>query len=83
MFLFPATEKWSGKSGKGSEEQIISRIWWYTWLCCKTVHTSFKETPNIYNVSLESDIFPDQLKVEKLYHCIKKGIKMILATIGQ
>jgi hypothetical protein len=38
------------------------------------VHTSFKETCNIYHLSLESGIFPDQLKVAEFIPLYKNDI---------
>jgi hypothetical protein len=43
--------------------------------CFKTAHTTFKEMSNIYNTSLESGIFPDQLKVAEVIPLYKKEDK--------
>jgi hypothetical protein len=49
----------------------------------RSIQVLKKPLTNIYNASLESRIFPDQLKVAKVIPLLKKGIKMTFAAIGQ
>jgi hypothetical protein len=76
MFLFPVTESEVEKVAKGLKNKLsagIDEIPDYVVKQC--IKLLKKPLANIYNASLESGIFPDQLKIAKVIPVYKKGDK--------
>jgi hypothetical protein len=76
MFLFPVTESEVEKVAKGLKNKLsagIDEIPDYVVKQC--IKLLKKPLANIYNASLESGIFPDQLKIAKVVPVYKKGDK--------
>ena len=71
MFLFPVTESEVEKLEKGKLSAGIDEIPDYVVKQCKTLLK--KPLANIYDASLESGIFPDQLIIAKVVPLHKKG----------
>jgi hypothetical protein len=74
MFLFPVTESEVEKVAKGLKNKFsagIDEIHDYVVKQCITLLK--KPLANIYNASLESLIFPEQLKIAKVIPLYKKG----------
>jgi hypothetical protein len=74
MFLFPVTESEVGKVAKGLKNKLsagIDEIPDYVVKQC--IQLLKKPLANIYNASLESGIFPDQLKIAEVVPVYKKG----------
>jgi len=74
MFLFPAKESEVEKVEKGLKNKLsagINEIPDYAVKQCITLLK--KPLANIYNASLESGIFPDQLKIAKVVTLYKNG----------
>jgi len=67
MFLFPVTESEVEKVAKGLKNKLSAEIdeipEYVVKQCIKLLN---KPLANIYNASLESGIFPDQLKIVKI-----------------
>ena len=76
MFLFQVTESEVEKVAKGLKNKLsagIDEIPDYVVKQC--IKLLKKPLANIYNASLESGIFPDQLKIAKVVPVYKKGDK--------
>ena len=76
MFLFPVTENEVEKVAKGLKNKLsagIDEIPDYVVKQC--IKLLKKPLANIYNTSLESGNFPDQLKIAKVVPLYKKGDK--------
>jgi hypothetical protein len=76
MFLFPVTEREVEKVAKHLKNKLsagIDEIPDYVVKQC--IKQLKKPLANIYNASLESGIFPDQLKIAKMIPVYKKGDK--------
>jgi hypothetical protein len=76
MFLFPVKENKVEKVAKGLKNKFsagIDEIPDYVVKQC--IKLPKKPLANIYNASLESGIFPDQLKIAKVVSLYKKGDK--------
>jgi hypothetical protein len=74
MFLLPVTESKVQKVAKGLQNKLsagIDEIPDYVVKQCTKLLK--KPLANIYNASLESGIFPDQLKIAKVVPLYKKG----------
>jgi hypothetical protein len=73
MFLFLVTESEVEKVAKGLKNKLSARndeIPYYVVKQC--IKLLKKSLANIYNASLESGIFPDQLKIAKVVPLYKK-----------
>jgi hypothetical protein len=83
-FLFPITESEVEKVAKGLKNKLSAGIDetpdYVVKQCIKLLK---KPLANIYNASLESGIFPYQLKIAKVYHYIKKWIQETFKTTEQ
>jgi hypothetical protein len=74
MFLFPVTESEVKKLAKRLKNKLLAEIAeipdYVVKQCIKLLKKPFT---NIYNASLESRIFPDQLKIARVVPLYKKG----------
>jgi len=84
MFLFPVTENEVEKVVKGLQNKLLAGIDEIPDYMVKHGIKLLKKTlANIYNASLESGIFPDQLKIVKVVPLYIRGIKETFKTTDQ
>jgi hypothetical protein len=73
MFLSPITENEVEKTVKALKNKLSAGIDEIPCVVKQCIKVLKRPLTNIYNASLESGIFPDQLKVAKVIPLYKKG----------
>ena len=84
MFFVPITQNEVEKVAKGFTNKLptgVDEIHDYVVKQC--IQFLKKPLTNIYNASIESGIFPDQLKISKVIPLQKKGTYRIVRTTDQ